>query len=90
MKDKKIIAVGAGRYHSAVCTEHEVFTFGRNLGQLGTYMYGVIIVRHHQSKIPANASLMAPIHVLTLKKPSLWYPFTRLLNKWYLHCVQNR
>ena len=36
MKDKKIIAVGAGRYHSAVCTEHEVFTFGKNLGQLGT------------------------------------------------------
>ena len=39
MKDKKIIAVGAGRYHSAVCTEHEVFTFGKNLGQLGMYMY---------------------------------------------------
>ena len=30
-----MIAVGAGRYHSAVCTEHEVFTFGKNLGQLG-------------------------------------------------------
>ena len=39
MKDKKIIAVGAGRYHSAVCTEHEVFTFGKNLGQLGMYMH---------------------------------------------------
>ena len=39
MKDKRIIAVGAGRYHSAVCTEHEVFTFGRNLGQLGMYTY---------------------------------------------------
>ena len=35
MKDKKITAVGVGRYHSAVCTEHEVFTFGKNLGQLG-------------------------------------------------------
>jgi len=33
-----VIAVGAGRYHSAVCTEHEMFTFGKNLGQLGMCM----------------------------------------------------
>jgi len=41
MRDKKITAVGAGRYHSAVCTEHEVFTFGKNLGQLGMYVLGL-------------------------------------------------
>ena len=35
LKGRTVIAVGAGRYHSAVCTEHEVFTFGKNLGQLG-------------------------------------------------------
>lgn len=42
VKDKRIIAVGAGRYHSAVCTAHEVFTFGKNLGQLGMYIYTYI------------------------------------------------
>lgn len=35
LKGRTVIAVGAGRYHSAMCTEHEVFTFGKNLGQLG-------------------------------------------------------
>ena len=30
------------------------------------------------------------VHAPTLEKPSPWHQFTRLLNKWYLHCVQNR
>ena len=33
----KVVAtgVGAGRYHTAVCTRDELYTFGRNMGQLG-------------------------------------------------------
>ena len=30
-----MIAVGAGRFHSAMCTETELYTTGKNLGQLG-------------------------------------------------------
>ena len=33
---------------------------------------------------------MAPVRVSMLEKPSPWHPFTRLLNKWYLHCVHIR
>ena len=33
-----------------------------------------------------NGTVRAP----TLEKPSPWHQFTRLLNKWYLHCIQNR
>ena len=33
-----------------------------------------------------NGAVRAP----TLEKPSPWHQFTRLLNKWYLHCIQNR
>ena len=29
--------------------------------------------------VPAIASFMAPVHALTLEKPSSWHPFTRLL-----------
>ena len=32
---------------------------------------------------------MTPVRAPTLKKPSTWHQFTRLLNKWYIHCVQN-
>ncbi len=35
LRGLSIIAIGAGRYHTAVCTEREVYTFGKNLGQLG-------------------------------------------------------
>ena len=35
LKSKHIIAVGAGRYHTALCTETELYTVGKNLGQLG-------------------------------------------------------
>ena len=35
LKNKHIIAVGAGRYHTAMCTETELYTVGKNLGQLG-------------------------------------------------------
>ena len=27
--------MGAGRYHTAMCTETELYTVGKNLGQLG-------------------------------------------------------
>ena len=30
-----VVGVGAGRYHTALCTGTEVLTTGRNLGQLG-------------------------------------------------------
>ena len=30
-----VVGVGAGRYHTALCTGTEVLTAGRNLGQLG-------------------------------------------------------
>ena len=36
---------------------------------------------HHQSRVPAIASLTLPIHAPTLKKPSPWHQFTHLLNK---------
>ena len=35
LKSKHVIAVGAGRYHTAMCTDSEVYTVGKNLGQLG-------------------------------------------------------
>ena len=35
LKSKQVIAVGAGRYHTAMCTEKELYTVGKNLGQLG-------------------------------------------------------
>ena len=35
LKSKHVIAVGAGRFHTAICTETELYTIGRNLGQLG-------------------------------------------------------
>ncbi len=34
-KSKHVIAVGAGRFHTAMCTETELYTVGQNLGQLG-------------------------------------------------------
>ena len=35
LKGKPMIAVGAGRYHTAVCMKNEIYTCGKNLGQLG-------------------------------------------------------
>ena len=35
LKSKHVIAVGTGRYHTAMCTETDVYTVGTNLGQLG-------------------------------------------------------
>lgn len=35
LKSKHVIAVGAGRFHTAMCTETELYTTGKNLGQLG-------------------------------------------------------
>lgn len=35
LKSKRVIAAGAGRYHTAMCTETELYTVGKNLGQLG-------------------------------------------------------
>ena len=35
MKSRHIVRVGAGRYHTAMCTEKELYTVGKNLGQLG-------------------------------------------------------
>lgn len=35
LKSKHVIAVGTGRYHTAMCTEAELYTVGKNLGQLG-------------------------------------------------------
>ena len=31
----KVLLIGAGRYHTAMCTSSELYTFGKNLGQLG-------------------------------------------------------
>lgn len=35
LKNKQVIGVGAGRYHTAMCTTTELYTVGKNLGQLG-------------------------------------------------------
>jgi len=35
LKSKHMISVGVGRYHTAMCTSTEVYTVGKNLGQLG-------------------------------------------------------
>eukprot|EP00118_Oscarella_pearsei_P015978 m.149009 g.149009 ORF g.149009 m.149009 type:complete len:1342 (+) comp38508_c0_seq60:189-4214(+) len=35
LKGKRVTLVAAGRYHSAVCTKSELFTWGKNEGQLG-------------------------------------------------------
>lgn len=35
LKGVVVKAIGAGRYHTAVCTDNEIYTCGRNLGQLG-------------------------------------------------------
>ena len=35
LKGKTAIGIGTGRYHTAVCTSNKVYTFGKNLGQLG-------------------------------------------------------
>ena len=35
MKHKSVIGVGAGRYHTALITLTELYTVGKNLGQLG-------------------------------------------------------
>ena len=34
-KGQRVTHVAAGRYHTAVCTENELYTWGRNIGQLG-------------------------------------------------------
>lgn len=34
-KGLRVMRIAAGRYHTAVCTEMELFTWGRNEGQLG-------------------------------------------------------
>ena len=31
----KVLLIGAGRYHTAMCTSSELYTVGKNLGQLG-------------------------------------------------------
>lgn len=35
LKSKKIRLIGAGRYHTAVATASEVYSFGTSYGQLG-------------------------------------------------------
>jgi len=35
LKSKHVTSVGVGHYHTAMCTSTEVYTVGRNLGQLG-------------------------------------------------------
>ena len=35
LKNRQVIGVGAGRYHTAMCTASELYTVGKNLGQLG-------------------------------------------------------
>ena len=35
LKSRQLVAVGAGRFHTAMCTETELYTVGQNLGQLG-------------------------------------------------------
>ena len=35
LKNKAVILIGAGRYHTAMCTTTELYTIGKNLGQLG-------------------------------------------------------
>ena len=31
----RVLLIGAGRYHTAMCTSSELYTVGKNLGQLG-------------------------------------------------------
>ena len=40
--------------------------------------------------IAAIASVMVSVHASILEKPSPWHPFIHLLDKWYLHCIENR
>ena len=35
LKNRTVVAIGTGRYHTAVATATEVLSFGKNLGQLG-------------------------------------------------------
>ena len=35
LKHKCVTSIGMGRYHTAMCTSTEVYTMGKNLGQLG-------------------------------------------------------
>lgn len=52
LKSKHVIAVGTGRYHTAMCSETELYTVGKNLGQLG---YG----KNYETQVAPHAvSLM--------------------------------
>jgi len=35
LKHKHVVGIGTGRYHTAMCTANELYTVGKNLGQLG-------------------------------------------------------
>ena len=35
LKHKCVTSIGVGRYHTAMCTSTEMYTVGKNLGQLG-------------------------------------------------------
>ena len=52
LKSKHVIAIGVGRFHTAMCTATEVYTMGKNLGQLGCEKtYDTQISPHAVSKI---------------------------------------
>ena len=57
LRNKHVMAVGVGRYHTAVSTSTEVYTFGKNLGQLG---YDKVYVTQI---VPRAVSLMDPLCV---------------------------
>ena len=57
LRNKHVMAVGVGRYHTAVSTSTEVYTFGKNLGQLG---YDKVYVTQI---VPRAVSLMDPVCV---------------------------
>ena len=45
LKGRHVVAIGVGRYHTAVATASHVYTFGQNLGQLGyekTYLTQIL------------------------------------------------
>ena len=47
---------------------------------------GATILEYHASIASLMVPIRAPMHT---RKPSPWHPFTRLQNKYYLHCMKN-
>lgn len=55
LKTKSIKLIGAGRYHTAVSTVTQVFSFGKNLGQLG---YEKTSNNYQASSRPVNNQIL--------------------------------